>query len=193
MDYGFFGQREDRSHDTLPVLIVRDRKSKGIWSHPVPSKGLVHPYPARALMNDLDFMVYRRIVLKSDHNPSIVALCDAVKKGLHGEIVPEAAPKGESKSNGEVERAIQSVHGLARTLKDFLEQKSGSALESRSPLLAWLVKHCSDFLLLFHKGEPHDGHTAYMRLKGKPWRVELPSFGECVDYRKRTRHKLETR
>ena len=21
-----------------------------------------------------------------------------------------------------------------------------------------------------------------MRLKGKPWRVELPSFGECVDY-----------
>ena len=32
-----------------------------------------------------------------------------------------------------------------------------------------------------------------MRLKGKPWRIELPSFGECVDYRKRTRHKLEPR
>ena len=39
LDYGFFG----RAHDTLPVLIVRDRKSKGIWNHPVPSKSLTHP------------------------------------------------------------------------------------------------------------------------------------------------------
>ena len=39
VDYGFFRQAEDGSHDTLKVLIVRDRKSKGIWSHPVP----VHP------------------------------------------------------------------------------------------------------------------------------------------------------
>ena len=56
VDYGFFGQPEDRVHDSLPVLFVRDRKSKGIWSHPVPSKRVVHPYLARALMADLDFM-----------------------------------------------------------------------------------------------------------------------------------------
>ena len=52
VDNGFFGQPEGRAHDTLPVLIVRDRKSRGIWSHPVPSKGVTHPYPARALMAD---------------------------------------------------------------------------------------------------------------------------------------------
>ena len=185
VDYGFFGQPEDRAHDTLPVLIVRDRKSKGIWSHPVPSKGVVHPYLARAPMADLDFMGYKRIILKSDQEPSIIALCDAVKNGWHGEIVLEASPKGANKSNGEVERAVQSVHGLARTLKDFLEQKSGIALESWSPLLAWLVEHCFNLLLLFHKSEPHDGHTAYMRLKSRPCK--------CVDYRKRTRHKFESR
>ena len=60
----------------------------------------------------------------------MVTLCDAVKNFLYGEIVPGASPKGEGKSNGEVERAVQSVHGLARTLKVFLEQKSGIALES---------------------------------------------------------------
>ena len=125
-------------------------------------------------------------------SPAAVALHDAVQNGWHGEIVLAASPKGESKSNREVERAVQSVHGLARTLKDFLEQKSEIALESRSPLLAWLVEHCSDLLLLFHKGEPHDGHTAYMRLKGRPWGIELSRFGECVDCRKRTRHKLES-
>ena len=96
-------------------------------------------------------MGYKRIVLKSDQEPSIVALSDAVKNGWHVEIVPEASPKGESKSNGEVERAVQSVQGLARTLKDFMEQKSGIALESWSPLLAWLVEHCSNLLLLFHR------------------------------------------
>ena len=32
-----------------------------------------------------------------------------------------------------------------------------------------------------------------MRLNGKPWRVEMSGFGECVDYRKRTRHKLDSR
>ena len=138
VDYGFFGQPEDRAHDTLPVLIVRDRKSKGVWSHPVPSKGVVHPYPAKALMNDLESMVYKRIVLKSDHEPSIVALCDAVKNGWHGETAPEASPKGESKIIGEVERAAESLHGLVRTLKVFLEPKSGIALESWSPLLAQL-------------------------------------------------------
>ena len=31
-------------------------KSKGIWSHLVPSKGVTHPYLARAPMADLDFM-----------------------------------------------------------------------------------------------------------------------------------------
>ena len=151
---------------------------------------MTHPHPAKTLMADLDFMGYKRVILKSDQEPSIVALCGAVKNGWH-EIVPEASPKGES--HGEAERTAQSVQGLARTPKDFLEQQSGITLESRSPLLAWLVELSSNLLLLFHRGEPHHSHTAYMRLKGEPWRVEMPSFGECVDYRKRTRHKLESR
>ena len=96
-------------------------------------------------MADLYFMEYRRVILKSDQEPSIVALCDAVKNGWHGEILPEASPM-ESNSNGEVERAVQSVLELARTLKYLQEQQSGITLESRSPLLGWLVEHCSNLL-----------------------------------------------
>ena len=70
----------------------------------MPSKGVTHPHPARPLMADFDFMGNKRVILKSDQEPSIVALCDAVKNGWHGEVVPEASPKGKSKSNGEVER-----------------------------------------------------------------------------------------
>ena len=35
--------------------------------------------------------------------------------------------------------------------------------------------------------------TPYQRVKGKEWRMSLPAFDESVDYRKRTRHKLEAR
>ena len=35
--------------------------------------------------------------------------------------------------------------------------------------------------------------TPYQRIKGKPWTIALPAFGECVEYKKRTRHKLEDR
>ena len=60
-----------------------------------------------ALMADLDFMGYTRVILKSDQEPSIDALCDVVKNGWHGEIVPAA-------SHGEVERAVQSVQDPLR-------------------------------------------------------------------------------
>ena len=101
VDTGFFGQPQDRAHNTLPVLIVRDRKRKGTWSHPVPSKGVTHSYPAKDPMTDLDVMGCKR-VLESDQEPSIVALCDAVRSGWHNEIVPlraalAAPPSSENK------------------------------------------------------------------------------------------------
>ena len=153
LDYGFFGQPGDVAHNSLPVLVLRDRQSKAVWSHPVPSKGVSHPYPAKAIMNDLDFTGYKRIILKSDQEPSITALVSAVKHRWHGEVIPESPPKGESKSNGEVERTVQPVHGLSRTIKDCVEQQAGSALSSKSHVLAWLVEHASNLLLsvsIFH-------------------------------------------
>ena len=198
VDYGFFGAPGELPGGSvggaeLPVLIVTDRRSKSIWSHPVPSKGIAHPWAATALLQDLEKTGYKRIVLKSDQEPSIKALTKSVKDGWRGEAILEHSPKGESKSNGEVERAVQSVHGLARTLKEHLEQKTGKLLDPKSPVLAWLVEHAGVLLNLYHRGEPHDGMTAYHRLKGRPWRVALPCFGEVVEFQRRTRHKLERR
>ena len=82
----------------------------------MPSKGMVHPYPARALMADLYFMGTR----ESSSSPIRSRVCRSLRRITK----PEPSPKGETKSNGEVECAVQSVQGLARTLKDFLEQQS---------------------------------------------------------------------
>ena len=56
VDYGFMGKEgelgaREVGSSLLPILIVKDRRSKAIWSVPVPAKGTTHPYPARALVN----------------------------------------------------------------------------------------------------------------------------------------------
>ena len=196
-DYGFFtkkvesgavcqstvGAGHEATLQTLPILIVKDRRSKAVWAHPVPCKGTEHPYPAKAALRDLEMTGYKRVIGKSDQEASILKLINEIKHGWKGELIPEAAPKGDAhaQSNGEVERAVQEVLGLARTLKDALEQKSGIELDPKSPLLAWLVELAANVLTLLHKGAPKDGFTAYMRLKGKPWKIELPMFGETVE------------
>ena len=139
-------------------------------------------------------MGYKRVILKPDQEPSIVAFCDAVKNGWHGEVVPEASPKGESKSNGEVKRAVPIC---ARTCEISQRLPGATSLESpwKLEVRGWLG--WPSIVPIFSYSSTKMNHMmvtqTYMRLKGKPWRVEMPSFGECVDYRKRTRHKLEAR
>ena len=193
VDCGFFGQLEDRAHDTLPALIVRDRKSKGIWSHPLPSKGVTHPYPARALMAHLDFTEYTKSSSSQIRSPALLPSVTLSRMVGTARLCLEHLPRARARATERSNVMFNLCTDLRELSKTSIEQQSGITLESRSPLLAWLVEHCSNLLLLFHEGEPHDGHTAYMRLWGKPWTIELPSFGECVDYRKRTRHKLESR
>ena len=50
-----------------------------------------------------------------------MALCAAVRDSWSGEAVIESSPVGESRSNGQVERAVQEVRGLTRTYRDDFE------------------------------------------------------------------------
>ena len=54
-----------------------------------------------------------------------------------------------------------------------------------------MVEHAGTLQTLYGRGE--DGLTPWHRLKGMPWRVPLPCFGEVVEFKLRTRHKLEAR
>ncbi len=86
------------------------------------------------------------------------ALLSDVKNGWKGDIVPEASPKGESRSNGEVERAVQEVQGMTRTLADAFRSLTGVELKPQDPLVAWMVEYAGVLLLLLHKSE--DGLTS---------------------------------
>ena len=49
------------------------------------------------------------------------------------------------------------------------------------------------FTLFSFDEKSKDGMTPFRKLKGRDWVISLPSFGECVDYRVHTQHKLEAR
>ena len=174
----------------MPVLVVRDRKSKALFSHLVPAKGVEHFYPEHALS----------VVLKSDQESSIKALAEAVKNSFAARdgvrVQLENSPKGDDhgKSNGEAEAAVEITQGLCRTYKDACEKGLGEKIHPKSPLLGWLVEHAGCMYTLFaHDETLKDGLTPFRRLKGRDWAVALPAWGETVDYRVRTKHKLEAR
>ena len=193
VDYGFFGTQDDPlskdiGSSKLPILVVKDRRSKRIWSHPVPEKGADNPYAYQCLVRDLEETGYKRVCLKEDQEPAIKAVAKAAATAWCGEVVPENSPMRESKSNGEVERAVQEVQGLARTLKEALEQRLQSEIKPKMAILAWLVEYVGTIYSLFQLGR--DGMTPFQRLKGRTWKIELPEFGETVEFMKRTKHKL---
>ena len=76
MDLGFI-QRSD-SETKLPFIVARDRKTRLTFAHLLKGKSTVNAeysdHVFRALVNDLKFLDYQTMILKSDqeHNDSVV-------------------------------------------------------------------------------------------------------------------------
>ena len=151
------------------------------------------------MLRDIRFLGYAQLTFKSDQEPAILALTNAVKNTLSARGVTcrsENSAKGDAHgmSNGESESSAAIAQGLARTLKDHVEFKIEKMINPKSPLLPWLVEYVGILYKLFSFDEKSkDGMTPFRKLKGRDWVISLPSFGECVDYRVRTQHKLEAR
>ena len=75
-----------------------------------------------------------------------------------------------SKSNGIVERAIQSVQGMIRTIRSDIEGWWRVKIDATHSILSWIVEHAGFLLTRFEAGR--DGKTAYERLKGKSAKVQ---------------------
>ena len=192
MDYLYFNERSDGSG--LPTVVLRDRRSKAIFSHLLPCKGTTgSTHPERPVLKNLTFLGYKKLVLKNDQEPVIKALAVAVRNGFNGESVREESPKGDShgQGNGEAERSVQTVQGMVRTLKAGLEEK-GVTIEPTSAVLAWMVEYAGTLHTLFSQ-ESHEGMTPFQRIKGTRWQVALPCLGEAIDFRCNTRSKLDAR
>ena len=90
-DYFFIGRRrppkeEDRREDEekaekegqTPIIVLKDTSSKAIFAHACPCKGAHESVVAR-LVADLDNLGYKRVLVRTDGEPAILALWEAVK------------------------------------------------------------------------------------------------------------------
>ena len=98
IDYAFLGD-QDEEKDVMPSSVMKDRKSGAIKAHMIEEKG-VNAFAIKRVGQDLGLLGYKKTVLKSDNEPAIIALKNAIKNEVGIEVIMEEFPVGESEANG---------------------------------------------------------------------------------------------
>ena len=127
------------------------------------------------------------IIVKSDNEPaltSLIASWSTMRAMTSGSrMIIENSPVGSSKSNGIVERAIQSVQGMIRTIRSDIEGRWGVKIDATHSIWPWIAEHAGFLLTRFEVGR--DGKTAYERLKGKSAKVQGMAFAEGILWKRK--------
>ena len=131
MDFMFMG--DEGSEKTLAMLVVKERMAKAVMACVAPRKSSGQWLAGRvmAFLREVGCEV-EKMTMKTDSEPALVKVVEEVgrlraAKGGRGMVV-EHSPVHSSKSNGFIERAVQSVQGLIRTWRSAVEEKWGSSL-----------------------------------------------------------------
>ena len=180
MDYMFMESKEAEVKG-MPIMVIKDHDSGWTAARVVPKKGK-QSYAIKEVCKIIDWLGYRRVILKSDQEPAIMEVKECIKAERPEEIMFEESPVADSRSNAEVERAIQTVQGQVRAMKDAFEANYNQEVSPENAVLPWLVMHSGALISRFHRGQ--DGMTAFKRVRGKDFREDLCEFGECVWYMK---------
>ncbi len=139
-DYGFLSDKDEKYvkegrksiNDVTRLLIGRDSKSKMLLAHVIPKKGIHHgSWNFERVNEDLGKLGYKRLVLKNDKEPAIVAQVREAQRVAEGvEIVKEMSHTGGPQSNGDAEQAVRTVKSKTISVIATLER----ALKKKIPL-----------------------------------------------------------
>ena len=172
---------ENNDDTKAKILVIRDARSRVCSAIPMPKKGLdADDWSLKESLRFLEFLGYTSVVMKSDQEKALEALFNKVRthRGDQTQTMREVSPVGDSKSNGFIERSIQSVQSQIRTMKHALEARLGTKIATNSPTFAWMTIHAANILNIFEVGR--DGRVPYQRLRGRRMQPELVEFGETI-------------
>ena len=123
-----------------------------------------------------------------DNDPAVTSLIEswstmrAMRSGSR--MIVKNSLVGNSKSNGIVERTVQSVQGIIRTMRSAIEETWEVKIDVTHSVWPWIAEQAGFLLTRFEVGR--NGKTAYERLKGKSAPVQGLSLAEGI-FRKRRR------
>ena len=156
LDYSFLSSEDQEVEGTMPVLNIKDVWTGKVAAEIVPRKGN-NEYAIEVVTEFIKRTGYKRIILKSDQEPSIMALKDAANAMLPSvSITMELTPVGESSSNAVIESQIRRTTALARVLKTCLESKVKQQVAGDMNIVPWIVRHASQVFNYFRR---NDGKT----------------------------------
>jgi hypothetical protein len=182
VDYAYMhpeAEEEDEAEKGMPILVTKDSRTKMVYSRVVPKKGL-DDYAVGALKRITEELGYKKVVMKSDNEPSILQLKDLVRKETDVELVMEEVPVGDHAANGSVENAVKNIQGQFRVLKDALESRLGVRIQGDHVVVPWLVMHAGS--VICRRRVDNEGMTPYRRWRGRPFNRPVAEFGECIWY-----------
>ena len=128
-DLCFLGDAGE-SGNTVPVVVVRERTTKMTLAAAIPVRSMgIHVARRIAAFMKESGVGLGSVLVKADQEPAIKAIMEEAGRvraaDSGGKYLMEQSPAGSSASKGILERAIQSVHGQARVMKDAPENKWG--------------------------------------------------------------------
>ena len=155
----------------MTCLVMKDSIMESVFAYAVDRKGAENEIGlAKQMLDDLDSLGLNqsKLVVRSDQEPSVTAVkADLSRQRLEagrGTAVEDTAV-GDSNANGRVERAVQKVAGVTRTLKSALEAHLATVVGIDHPLAPWLVRHAAHLITRYQvRGA---GKTSYRMAKGR--------------------------
>ena len=160
------------------MIVGRDRNSQTTFCHTCLCKGAGDDWIVKKMCEEIDNMGHTEVVIKTDGEPALVAVMEAVRaKRLHPTRL-EHPPAYDPQSNGAIEKAVDDAMGQTRAVKIALEQRLKAKVESDWKVLRWAAPHAANLINRCQVG--HDGKTPFRGLKGKESQRKLVEFCEQV-------------
>ena len=105
MDYFYFVKAEVEDERGPPSIALVDDKTGMLGSAVLKQKG-IEEWSVRVVTKFIDMLGYRKVIVKNDNEPAIMALRKEVKSMSDVEIVPEQPPAYDSRTSGKAENAV---------------------------------------------------------------------------------------
>ena len=130
------------------------------------------------------------VLFQGDPEPSIrqiINACEACRSRLGLATEKRWVPRASHASNGQAEKAIQTIRTNGLTLRSFVEARIGASIEGHRHFYPWVMRHAG-FLYNRFSVNPR-GATSYELMHGRAFRGQLVPLGEQVLYYRPSKHR----
>ena len=171
----------------VTVLVAIDTVYKQMVAILLGKKGNRDPFASRSLAAFARHVGHPKVIIQGDSEHALMAVIhDACV--LLTAATPRTSLVNSKGSNGAAERAVQSVEGMARTLRLDLLGRTNIAVGSDLPITSWMVRHAARLLSHFKLDQPmerrrmHDSskdptnHLRYLSLNGSCGKIRRSSL-----------------